>query len=231
LLLQAWPLQVGLLDVDHRKQAMSDSIIGSRAGQAERRYGAVSRALHWTIALLILIQIGLGWYMNEVLPDHSPAQAQVQAVHISVGLTILLLVLVRIGVRLTHPAPPLPPEMALWERILARGSHVLFYLLMLAMPLTGWALVSLRSPPIQFWGLAWPHLPGVAAVFGSPAPRPVRHELAHIHVFILIWIVLVNLALHVAGALKHQFDGRPVLWRMIAAIRPPAERRLGAAAE
>ncbi len=182
---------------------------------ANRRYGPVSILLHWTIALLILVQIGLGWYMNEVLPDHSPAQASILALHISVGLTILLLVLIRIGVRLAHPAPPLPQGMALWERVLARASHVLFYVLLLALPLTGWALASLGARPISFWGLPWPHLPGLGLLLGSPAPKPVRHELSHIHVYILIWIVLINLALHVAGALKHQFDGNPVLWRMM----------------
>jgi cytochrome b561 len=176
----------------------------------DRRYDRASIILHWTIAALILIQIGLGWTMNEVMPDHSPAQAAILPVHISVGLTILLLVLVRIGFRLTHRAPALPPGIALWERLLARASQLVFYVLMLAMPLTGWALV----------------LPAMGVLFGSPAPRPVRHELSHIHVYILIWIVLINLALHVAGALKHQFDGSPVLWKMTWARRPaaPGER-------
>jgi len=190
------------------------------------RYGAVSMALHWTIALLILVQIGLGWTMNEVLPDHSPAQAGVLMIHISVGLTILLLVLVKIAVRLTHPAPPLPPGIAPWERVLARGSHLLFYLLLLLMPLTGWALASLGARPIAFWGLPWPHLPGLGMLLGSPAPKPVHEALAHVHVYILIWVVLINLALHVAGALKHQFDGRPVLWRMTPMKPPLAPPRL-----
>jgi cytochrome b561 len=183
------------------------------------RYGAVSITLHWLIAGLIVVQLCLGWCMNELVPDHSPIQESVERVHISLGLTILLLVLVRIGVRLTHPAPPLPAGMPAWEKLLARGSHILFYLLMLALPLTGWALVSLGQRPISFWGLPWPHLPGVG-VLGSPAPRSVRREVAHIHVFILVWIVLINLALHVAGALKHQFDGAPVLWRMTGLKRP-----------
>jgi cytochrome b561 len=161
--------------------------------------------------------------MNEVLPDHSPAQAQVRGVHISLGLTILLLVLVRIAVRLTHPAPPLPAGMATWERILARASHVLFYLLMLALPLTGWTLVSLGQHPISFWGLPWPHLPGVHAVLGANPPKPVRESLAHVHVYILIWIAVINLLLHVAGALRHQFDATPVLWRMTTR-HPPAGR-------
>jgi cytochrome b561 len=192
----------------------------SPAGAAgDRRYGAASIVLHWTIAALILTQIGLGWYMNEVLPDHSPAQAAVQSLHISVGLTTLLLVLVRIGVRLAHPAPPLPAGFPLWERILARTTHVLFYLLILALPLTGWAMVSLRKPPISFWGLNWPRMPGLAP-FAGQAHRAFQHGLQHVHVYILIWIVLINLALHVAGALKHQFDGKPVLWRMAPFIGP-----------
>lgn len=188
------------------------------------RYGTAAMVLHWTLAVLILVQIGLGWIMNELLPDHSPRQTFVEGVHISLGLTILLLVLVRIGIRLAKPPPPLPAGMPAWERGLSGASHLLFYVLMLAMPLTGWALVSLAAHPISFWGLPWPHLPGVGALFGSPPPKAVRHQLSHIHVYILIWIVLLNLALHVAGAIKHQFDGRPVFWRMTG-LKPPASSR------
>lgn len=187
---------------------------------ANRRYGQVSIALHWLIALMIVTQLCLGWYMNEVAPDHSPLQAQIESIHISFGLTILLLVLVRIGVRLGHPTPPLPAGMAAWERFLARASHLLFYLLLLILPLSGWALVSMGKGSIHFWGLPWPRMPGLAQLFGSPAPRAIRHELSHIHVYILIWIVALTLALHVAGALRHQFGRTPVLWRMTW-LRPP----------
>jgi len=198
----------------------SPNALNRSASNANRRYNSTVIGLHWTIALLILIQIGLGWYMNEVLPDHTPIQTQVEGVHISLGFTIMLLVIVRIAVRLTHPAPPLPSGMPMWERALAHSSHIVFYGLMLALPLTGWAMVSLGAHPISFWGLPWPHLPGAGLLLGSPASKSTRHALAHIHVYILIWIVVVNLALHIAGALKHQFDGRPVLWRMSAMKQP-----------
>ncbi len=188
--------------------------------RGDDHYVAAARILHWAIALLIFAQIGLGWYMNEVLPDHTPAQAAVESIHISLGLTTLLLVLARIGVRLASPPPPLPAGLPRWERLLSGAAHLLFYGLMLALPLTGWAMVSMGTRPIAFWGLPWPHLPGIAQIFGSPVPRAVRHEVSHIHVYILIWIILLNLALHVAGALKHQFDGHPVLWRITGA-RPP----------
>jgi cytochrome b561 len=190
---------------------------------AERRYATAAIWLHWTIATLLLLQVALGWTMNEVLPDHTPNQRLAENTHISLGLTILILVAARIVIRLNHKPPPMPAGMPAWERGLANAVHLLFYLLMLAMPLAGWALVSLGNHPISFWGLPWPHLPGVHAVMGNPAPKASRQALKHIHVFILIWIFFVNLALHVAGALKHQFDGRPVLWRMTW-LRPPARR-------
>ena len=177
------------------------------------RYSRIAMALHWTIAVLILGQIVLGWYMNEWIPDHTPYQDQVEGLHIELGLTILLLILVRIGVRLAIKPPPLPAGMPAWETGLAHAAHLLFYLLMIAMPLTGWALVSAGPDPISFWGITWPHLPGVGFMTG-PEHKPTRHLMMTIHTTVLIWIVLLNLALHVAGAIKHQFDGRPVLWRM-----------------
>ena len=195
---------------------------GTARSDEDKRYSAVSMTLHWIIALLILTQIGLGWYMNEGgVPDHSSQQDQIQAIHVTIGLTTLILVLVRIGVRITHPAPPLPRALHLWERVLARASHWLFYILLLVMPLTGWALVSVRHEDIPFWGLAWPAMPGLAHL--APATgKAIGRQLKHIHVYILIWIAVINLALHVAGALKHQFDGHPVLWRMLPLLRRPA---------
>src|SRR5579862_2686097 len=77
-------------------------------GLDTRRYNAAATGLHWIIAVLIVIQIGLGWYMNEVLPDHSPAHDQILTLHVSVGITILLLVLARIAVRLMWRPPPMP---------------------------------------------------------------------------------------------------------------------------
>jgi len=190
----------------------------ARGAPAERRYGAVSILLHWLIALLIVIQIGLGWYFNNFVPDHSPQQDSLVTLHVSIGLTILLLVLVRIAVRLTHPAPPLPP-MPVWELVLARATHGLFYVLMLALPLTGWAIVSTRPGMVHIWGLPWPKLPGLG---GIAASRPLRHTLQDVHTDYLVWITLANLALHVMGALWHQFAPPRVLQRMLPVF--PARR-------
>jgi len=175
--------------------------------------------LHWLTAGLILTQIGLGWYMNEYLPDHSKAQAAIETLHISLGLTTLLVVALLVLVRITHPAPKMPAGLGLWERALARLSHFVFYLLMLALPLTGWAMVSTRKGPIGFWGLTWPHMPGLDFLM-APDQRPLRHTLQQTHTTLLVYLILANLALHVIGALKHQFDGNPVLWRMLPFGKP-----------
>jgi cytochrome b561 len=186
----------------------------TQGGLETRRYSVTAVTLHWLIAALIVVQLCLGWYMNEVLPDHSPAQAGILTLHVSVGLTILVLVSVRIAARLIWPPPPLPADLPALDATLARATHLLFYVLMLVLPLTGWALVSARGHPIHWWGISWPRLP-VAQVLGGPAHKAVRHVLTQTHTNYLIWIVLANLALHVGGALKDQFSGYPVLWRMI----------------
>jgi cytochrome b561 len=185
-----------------------------------RRYNRVAMVLHWIIAALIVLQACLGWYMNEILGDHSPARPPVVGLHISVGLTILMLVIVRIGWRLTNPPPPLPAGLAPWERILSGTVHTLFYILMLALPLTGWAVVSAGKHPLLFWGVPWPKIPGLTGL-----SRDQHHLLSHTHVFILMWILVISWFLHVGGALKHQFDGNPVLWRMIPFLKPRGWRR------
>jgi cytochrome b561 len=188
-------------------------IVDDPRGRKLSRYSLLSIVLHWSIATLIFVQIGLGWYMNEVLPDHSPAQDRVQDLHVSVGLTTLLLVFVRVFTRLAVPVPELPRGFATWESNLARAVHILFYALMLALPLSGWLLVTVRHEPIALWGLHWPALPGLDSVSGA-AQRSFGRAAKHFHIFTLIWIALVMIALHLAGAIKHQFDGHAILWRM-----------------
>ncbi len=190
-------------------------------GRGRKRYSPLSMALHWIIALLIFVQIGLGWYFNEVLPDHSPIQDRFQDIHVSLGLTTLMLILIRVGSRIVIPVPALPQDLSPWESRLAQVVHVLLYVLMLGLPLSGWLFLTMRQEPITFWGVNWPALPGMEAFTGS-AHRTFVRSVKHFHVFTLIWAAWVVIALHVAGALKHQLDGHPVLWRMIPFLKARA---------
>jgi len=185
------------------------------------RYSAVSILLHWTIALAIVCQIFLGWRMTDL--PRGMAQFELYQLHKSIGISILLLSLVRLGWRLTHPAPPLPEHMRGWERLLARATHVGFYVLMIGMPLLGWALVS-ASPynvPTLLWNaIPWPHMPWLAEL--DPASKKETSELLEAVHSKGAWVIIGVLGLHVAGALKHQFfDRDTVLWRMLPLVPRP----------
>lgn len=177
------------------------------------RYSQVAVFLHWTIAALIVLNFLLVW-THEWVPE---AQGDLMmAIHMAFGITILALSLVRLFWRLTHRPPPFAAGMKPWEAALARINYALFYLLMLGIPLAGWAMVSAFTEP------------GAAAVsfglFGIPAipveQGPEAGGLFHeIHEY-LAFALLLLLALHVAGALKHQFFNRDgTLGRMIPWLR------------
>ena len=177
--------------------------------RAGGRYSAVSIALHWLIAVLQIAQIFVGGWFSDM--PRGPQKGEAFALHLSLGVTILLLSLARLGWRLTHPAPPLPSHYKTWERLLARATHVLFYVVMIGMPLSGWIMTSAgpRALP-EVWGLIpWPKLPVDGALAG---PASACHDRGP-------WIFWGLLALHVAGALKHQLlDRDGTLWRMLPLV-------------
>jgi len=177
------------------------------------RYSAVSICLHWLIAALILCSFATAFVMAAL---EGPAQTQLFHIHKSTGLTILMLSLVRLGWRLANPWPALPPAMAGWEKAVARAVHIGFYILMIGLPLIGWATASAWGPAStgRFWGVvSWPDLP-------TPDSRELYGRLATLHVA-LAFVMLGLLALHVAGALKHQFWTKDdTLRRMIPWLKP-----------
>lgn len=193
----------------------SESEAISSTGDAGR-YSGVAVALHWLLAVALTFQVGLAWYMGD-LEDKAAARA-IEGLHISIGLSILILVVFRIGWFLFRKPPAAEPA-APWERILAHGVHKLLYLLMLAIPLSGWFMESLGKP-IEFWGMGWPHLP-VAGLLEGQDTRAIKKVVESWHGSPLVWTMIGLVALHVLGAIKHQFDGRPVLWRMIPMLRHP----------
>jgi cytochrome b561 len=110
-------------------------------GNNRLRYGAVAMTLHWLLAAAILFMLWLGLFMTS-LEETDPRTFPLFQLHKSIGLSILVLSLARLAWRLANPVPALPAKMEPWERVSARGVHVLFYVLMIAIPLMGWATVS-----------------------------------------------------------------------------------------
>lgn len=142
-------------------------------------YGFVSLALHWMIVLGIIGQWAL-------------AESDAMPLHQSFGMVILALAAVRLAWRLLNPTPAWPSDIKPYEITLARVVHVAFYVLLFAIPLSGWAVASTEEEPLRIFG--WFDLPRF--VVGSEDTLEEIHEV--------LFNVLVALAvLHVLGAIKH----------------------------
>lgn len=175
------------------------------------RYGTVAIVLHWLIAGLVLTNIALGLSFANT-PEAQSGVSALPQWHKSIGLTVLLLSLARLGWRLSHNAPALTGPFS----ALARAVHILFYVLLIATPLAGWALVSV-SPrnitTIYFHLFSWPHIGFLHAI-------PIAARRHDISTFVTIhnslaFSALGLIVLHVVGALYHQLRGDDTMRRML----------------
>lgn len=176
--------------------------------RTQDRYSRGAIAFHWIIGLLVIVNlaIGIGHDALEGWP--------VMPAHKAIGITVLFLSLARLAWRLTHRPPPLPP-MPGWQIGLAHLTHWLFYVLMIAIPFSGWWFVSAAKQPrpLSWFGLF--DVPLLPVERGS-AIAGVMHEGHEVMGFAMIAL----LVLHVAGALKHHLiDRDTTLVRMAPVLR------------
>ncbi len=178
--------------------------------EPRNRYSTVSLVFHWGLALLVLAQVLL--MTAQEATEGQPISGQFIGAHKALGMTILVLTLARIGWRIANPALPLPAGTPNWQRIAARATHVMFYVLLIGLPLGGWAASSAAGRDISYFGLFnWPLLP-------LPQSRELAGSFMDAH-RAGVKVLYVLLALHVLAALKHQFIDRDnVLHRMIPLI-------------
>ena len=169
------------------------------------KWGAPAKLFHWIMAALIFVQIALGWL--AVSWRLSPMKLDLFVWHKSTGMLVLALVILRILWRLASIAPALP-DMPSWERRAAHVSHFLLYLLMIAMPFTGWIVSSAANIPFQiFWLIPLP------AIVGPDKATADFAALVHFSLFVLLAAVLLA---HIGAALRHHFVKRnEVLARML----------------
>jgi len=193
----------------------------------QARYSKVAMLLHWTIALLIIGNIGVAWYFNTL---HGLAKIEPVQLHKSIGITVMLLSLARLAWRLAVPPPPLPDAVTGWERGAAQAVHLGFYVIMLGLPLSGWALSSasllIKTFPIVLFHLVpWPAIGPLTTL--APHRMQTVHHFAVLAHHLLVKAAYGLILLHVGAALKHQFVSRDeVAARMIPFLKP---RRAGEA--
>lgn len=169
-------------------------------------YGLVAKTLHWFIALAIITMVIMGFVMDSL--PLGPQKLQVYGLHKATGIVILGLVVLRLLWRFTNPTPKLPSTMPWIERLAAHAGHAGLYLLMLAMPLSGWMMSSAAGFPVSVYGIfTMPDLVGA-----NQAIRKFMHD-AH---GILAWAIIGLVSVHVLAALWHHFYHKDtVLRRML----------------
>jgi len=190
------------------------------------RYTKTAVVLHWLITIFVFGMFALGWYMSD-LPKEGPKQMAYDLfdwgiytwhlgeevsprtfyfnLHKSLGVTLLSLIAIRILWRITHKPPALLLNYKTWEKKLATSTHHVLYLLMITLPLSG-LVMSIYSK----YGVKWF---GILFIKGLDN-TPMREVFTEVHEVVGI-ILLVFIALHLTGALKHKFiDKDDTLKRM-----------------
>ena len=170
------------------------------------RYDAVAMSLHWLMAVLLIFMLFLG----EDLMDEKGGGAFGPSLHVSIGSSILVLTVLRLVWRLFNPPPAFPAGMASWEQMAAKAMHLLFYVLLIGIPLTGWLatpkFLSEEGSTMSLMVFGAFPLPGAPSL---GLPMKGFHALGSN-------ISIALLALHVLAALKHHFINRDnVLRRML----------------
>ena len=175
-------------------------------------YTHTAISLHWLVAIAIVATFSLGLYMQDL--PLSPGKLRFYSWHKWAGVTIFLLVLLRILWRLAHRPPAPPAGVPAWQQRAAELVHVLLYVLMVAVPLSGWLMSSAKGVQTVWFGvLPLPDLLGKNKELGD--------LLAAVHKtlnFSMAGLVLI----HTGAALKHHLiDRDEVLARMLPFLKKP----------
>ncbi|WP_114952012.1 cytochrome b [Sphingosinicella terrae] len=189
----------------------------ARRHTEQSRYSPIGIAFHWTMAALVIFQLGWGWYAGLVAAGGNKLLAY--QIHGDVGLLILVLAVLRLAWRTIIPGPVNDADTQGWQTKIAYVTHYIFYLCFFGLPLSGWAMWSALGPnaPLAVGGIVpWPALPFDRLPTGLQWAIMDYAEDVH-HLLILLLTALVPL--HAAAALKHHFwDRHDVLRGMLPEI-------------
>ena len=156
-----------------------------------RQFSPLQRLLHWVMAICILAMLFIGVGMvSTIEPDY----LKLVAIHKPLGIAILILALLRLAVRLRKGAPSLPPDLPPVIKLAAQLSHIAFYVLMIALPLIGWGMLSAADYPVIVAGLRLPAI--------LPPNASVHSLLWQAHQFLALCFYALILV-HFAAALFH----------------------------
>lgn len=171
-------------------------------------YTRTAKSLHWLMAILFFGLLALGFYMADL--PLSPQKLKFYAWHKWAGVTAFALVWLRLVWRITHRPPALPANMPKIMQFAAHAGHLLLYVLMIAIPLSGWLMSSAKGFQTVYFGI-WP----IPDLLGKDKALGELLETVHGGLNLLFVAVIAG---HIGAALKHHFiDRDDILRRMLPA--------------
>lgn len=181
------------------------------AADNSQRYTTVAIILHWVMAAAFLLMLASGLSM-EYLPMEKSLKFNMYQWHKSLGVLLLVAFFIRIGWRLFHKPPALPASIKGLEAVAAKAGHIALYACMIAVPFSGWLMVSSSVyglPTIVFGWFEFPHFPKIA---GNETISAISKN-AH---WILAWFFGLCILGHIAAVVKHMvIDRENILLRMV----------------
>jgi cytochrome b561 len=186
-------------------------------------WGSLTKFFHWLIVAMVLIQVPAGYLMSYTygLAVHDaavqPLQDLMSQMHHTLGLLILALLPARLALRLSGPVPGFGSAVPTYIQILARLTHGLFYVLLLVLPLSGWAAVSVvAGAPIWLFGA---HMPPILPAMSLKSPFGYT-LYAHMHIY-AAWLGGLLLMVHVAAAFCHHVIRKDDVFRRMWPLARP----------
>lgn len=175
------------------------------------RYARPAIALHWLMACLIIALYFVGISISDI--PIGPDRIMVVTWHKWLGVCVALLWFIRVAVRLTHTPPPLPPTSPAWQNMLAHGVHIGLYVLMIAIPVSGWLMSSAKGFSTTFFGLF--DLPNLVE-----RDKALATTLKDVH-GALANVLMALVIAHIGAALKHQLIDKDNLMERMRPERQP----------
>ena len=183
-----------LLGVANRQRKGTEVLELTSANESSR-YGRTSRVLHWATAILFILMVPMGVFAS-MIPENVWYRTEYNIVHKTIGFIVLGLFVARLLWNRKSKRPGLDPSLKPMEKRLAHGAHVALYVLMFAVPFTGYVMTSLHGYPSFFF-------------FIELQPFLAESEAYIVwglfHKYILQYLIYLILGAHVLGALKHHY--------------------------
>ena len=161
----------------------------------EAGYGPVAKSFHWVIVAILAVQFSIAWTMPDIHRGTRPEG--LVGLHLSFGFAILVIAVARLLWKIRHPVSLVIDGTPRWQYLIARATHGLLYLVLLILPVLGWANASARGWTPSIFGL-FP-LPQIL-----PTGSPLGRLLGGVHT-VTAYVLLALIGLHVAATLYHQF--------------------------